>query len=146
MVIMHAKKKHFQEKSPNQPLKNHTKPTKQKIQTKKRPPTPPDPKNARTILKSIRKIVNPNWGNGHGPNPVGVQEVFGQWSYRHVISFLGYPLWSLELDLTIITGPFQFQIFYNSKLQNNNNKKEFPQHYLQDHHCLKSVKYIKFLT
>lgn len=45
--------------------------------------------------------------------PAGVQEVFGQWSYKYGWIFCG-PVWSQEFKSMRLMGPFQFVILYYS--------------------------------
>ena len=53
------------------------------------------------------------WCRGHGTEPAQVQEVLDN-ALRHMGWFLGGPVWSQELDLMILMGPFQLRICYDS--------------------------------
>lgn len=56
-------------------------------------------------------------GNDHGTKPVGIQEVFGQYSLKYGLIF-GWSNGSLsqELDWVILENPFQLRIFYDSMI------------------------------
>ena len=52
-------------------------------------------------------------GSGHGTKLNRVQEVSGQHSQMYGL-ILGGPVWSQELDLVILMGPFLLRIFCDS--------------------------------
>lgn len=53
------------------------------------------------------------------PNLLELKKHFDN-ALRHMVYFLGSPVWSTELDSIIFVSPLQLGLFYDSKIDANN--------------------------